>query len=119
MASTVLTVAALTLTHQALMGGGLAAVSIPIAIHLLTRMRRRPVQWGAMRFVSEVQRRYRHRFRLEQWVLLAMRCLIPLILGLALSGPLLSGCAEGAGRWLGQAGADGRLVCIVLDSTLR
>ena len=118
MANTVLTAAALTLTSQALMGGGLAAVSIPIAIHLLTRMRRRPVQWGAMRFVSEVQRRYRHRFRLEQWILLAMRCLIPLILGLALSGPLLSGCADGTGRWLGQAGADGRRVYIVLDDSL-
>lgn len=118
MAHGVLTTAALTLTSQALAGAGLAAVSIPIAIHLLTRLRRRPRQWGAMRFVSEVHRRYRQRFRLEQFILLAVRCLIPLILGLALSGPMLSGCADGAGQWLGQAAYDGRMVCIVLDDSL-
>ena len=32
---------------------GLAAVSIPLIIHLLHRQRTTPVQWGAMHFLLE------------------------------------------------------------------
>ena len=73
-----------------LAAGGLAVTAVPIVIHMLTRLRRRPVAWGAMRFLLEAYRRHRSRLRLEQWLLLLVRCLILVILGLALSGRLES-----------------------------
>ena len=92
---------------------GAAAVSIPIAIHLLTRLQRVNVPWGAMRFLLEVYRRHRTRLQLEQLILLLVRCLILAVLGMALAGPLLGGCAKG----LGIEGAR-RTVCIVIDDSL-
>ena len=99
----------------ALAAAGVAAASVPIVIHLLTRLHHRPQAWGAMRFLWQAYRRHRSRLRLEQWLLLAVRCLILAVLGLALSGPGLRGCATGAaGGWSNQI----RLVCIVLDDSL-
>ena len=100
---------------SALMWAGLAAASVPIIIHLLTRLRRRPQIWGAMRFLLEAYRRHRSRLRLEQLMLLALRCLILAVLGLALSGPLLTGCVN---NLAGATGWGGRFVCIVLDDSL-
>lgn len=105
----------MTLTHQALALAGLAAVTIPVAIHLLSRMRRRRQPWGAMRFLFEAYQKHRTRVRLENLLLLALRCLIPLLLGLALSQPLLSGASA---LVTGAAGGQGRLVCVVLDDSL-
>ena len=67
-----------------------------------------------MRFLFEAFRRHRHRLRLEQFLLLALRCLILVVLGLALSGMLLSG---GIGVGAVQIGA-GRLLCLVVDDSL-
>ncbi len=102
-----------TLGYPAMALAGLAAVVIPVAIHLMTKLHRRPMVWAAMRFLIEAQRRHRQRLRLEQMLLLAVRCLIPMVLGLALSGPLLSGCASG-----GLGAVPGRLVCLVIDDSL-
>ena len=109
---------AAVLTSPVVAMAGAVAMAIPVAIHLLTRLRRRPVVWGAMRFLFEVQRRQRRRLRLEQMMLLAVRCLIPLVLGLALAGPVLSGFSESVGGWLGGVGSSGRLLCLVIDDSL-
>jgi len=100
-------------TTGALAAAGAAAISIPIIIHLLTRMRRKPQQWGAMKFLLEAFRRQRTRLRLEQWLLLVVRCLILLMLGLALAGPLLGGCARNIGFDTG-----GRVIYFVIDDSL-
>lgn len=81
----------MTLLNAGLAIAGLAAISIPILIHLLSRQRRRPVEWAAMRFLIEAFRKHRRRLRLEQWLLLAARCLIVALLGLALARPMLQG----------------------------
>ena len=92
---------------------GLAATAVPIAIHLLSRIRRVQVPWGAMKFLLEAYRRHRTRLRIEQWLLLALRCLILAMLGFALAGPRPRGLAEGLGLDAGQ-----RQVHIVLDDSL-
>ena len=51
-----------------------AAASVPIIIHLLNRRRYRIVDWAAMRFLLAAQRQNVRRLRLEQWLLLAVRC---------------------------------------------
>ncbi len=74
--------------HPALLAAGLAAVGLPVLIHLLTRRRRRPTPWAAMRFLQIALRKQRKRLLLERWLLLACRCLLVALLGLALARPL-------------------------------
>ena len=69
---------------------GLAAVSIPIIIHILNRRRFKTVTWAAMDFLLRAMKKNRRRLRFEQWVLLATRCLLVFLLGVALARPL--GC---------------------------
>ncbi len=64
---------------------GAGAVSIPIIIHLLNRKRFRVVDWAAMRFLLAAQRKNARKMRLEQLILLVVRCLIVLLLALALT----------------------------------
>ncbi len=86
-------------------------MAIPVIIHLLLRQRRKPVMWGAMRFLIEAYRRQRQRLRVEQWLLLAARCLLVALIAAALARPLL----QGAGL---LAGPTGRAVYILLDTGL-
>src|SRR5437879_2544462 len=60
------------------------AASIPIIIHLLNRKRYRIVPGAAMRFLLAAQRRTVRKLRVEQWLLLAIRTLIILLLILAM-----------------------------------
>ncbi len=92
---------------------GAAAVGIPVAIHLLTRLRRQQQPWAAMRFLIEAFRRQRQRLRIEQLLLLLVRCLILVVLGLALAGPFLSGLSRAIG-----GDTSGRLICLVIDDGL-
>jgi len=100
-------------TAPVLAAAGAAAMSVPIAIHLLTRMRRQREPWAAMQFLLEAYRRQRYRVQMEQLLLLLLRCLILLILGFALAGPLLGGIFTKLG-----IDTDGRVICIVVDDAL-
>ena len=71
---------------------GAALVSIPIIIHLLNRRRFKVVQWAAMQYLLAALRKNRRRLKFEQWLLLAVRCLMLGLLGLALARPI--GCAD-------------------------
>jgi Aerotolerance regulator N-terminal len=99
----------------ALAWAGVAAVSIPVAIHLLSRWRRRPEPFGAMRFLLEAYRKQKRRMHFEQWLLLLLRCLIVLLLGLALARPRLVGALGGL---FGGLDGQGRVVNIVIDDSL-
>ncbi len=68
---------------------GLAAASIPIVIHLLNRRKFREVPWAAMRFLLAAIRKNRRRIRIEQWLLLAIRTLIILLVVSAMAKPFL------------------------------
>lgn len=58
--------------------GGAALVAAPIIIHLINRMRYRRVQFAAMEFLLQSQRRNRRRILIEQLLLLLLRILIVL-----------------------------------------
>src|SRR5579871_356099 len=60
------------------------AASIPIIIHLLNRKRYRVVNWAAMRFLQSAQKRTTRKLRIEQWLLLAIRTLLIILLVLAM-----------------------------------
>jgi hypothetical protein len=68
---------------------GLAALVIPILIHLLNRRRPRPIEWGAMQFLlASVVARSR-RVRIEEIILLCLRCLTLAFLALSMARPFL------------------------------
>ena len=53
--------------------GGLAALAIPVIIHLMFRQRSRPVDLGTLQFLRVVLRANARRRRLRRYLLLAMR----------------------------------------------
>ena len=72
-----------------------AAVVVPIAIHLLMRRRRSPVEWAAMDLLREALRRVDRKRRVERWLLLAVRCLVVACAGLAIAAPFIGTGAAG------------------------
>jgi len=72
-----------------------AAVAVPIAIHLLMRRRRSPVEWAAMDLLREALRRVDRKRRVERWLLLAVRCLVVACAGLAIAAPFIGTGAAG------------------------
>lgn len=73
------------LVTPVLLYAGLAAAAIPLLIHLLNRRRFQRLRWSAMQFLLEAQRRNRRRVRMEEWILLALRCLAVFLIGAMLA----------------------------------
>lgn len=89
---------------------GTLGVAVPILIHLLNRYRHRQVDWGAMELLRRALVVRSRQVQLEDWILLALRCLAVLLLALALARPTIS-----AGTWLGKGAQAG--VVIALDGS--
>ncbi len=68
---------------------GLAAASVPILIHLLNRRKFQERPWAAMRFLVAAIRKNQRRIRIEQWLLLAIRCLLVMLAASAMAKPFL------------------------------
>lgn len=83
-----------------------AAIAVPIIIHLLNRRRFRQVPWAAMRFLRISIEKNRRRMQWEDLLLLILRCLVVLLLALALARPAL----RAASGWLGS----GRAAAVIL-----
>ena len=73
---------------------GLAGVSVPVIIHLLNRRKFHKVVWAAMRFLKISVEQNQRRLQVEDLILLVLRCLLVLLIGLALSRPVLSRLAK-------------------------
>jgi hypothetical protein len=69
--------------------GWLAGATIPILIHLWARQRYRQIPWAAMDFLLAALKANRRRLLLEEWLLLALRVLIVVVLALAAARPFL------------------------------
>ena len=81
-------VLALGLANPALIWG-LGAASVPIIIHLLNKRKYREMRWAAMRFLIAAIRKNSRRIRIEQWILLAVRTLLIVLVVLAMAKPFL------------------------------
>src|SRR5262245_57051598 len=88
----------MTFLNGALLIGTLA-LAIPLIIHLFHKSRFKTVRWGAMHLLEAVIRQNQRRIRIEQWILLAIRCAIPALLALMMARPLW----KGASKLLGDA----------------
>ena len=71
---------------------GLGTVSVPIVIHLLNRRRFRIRQWAAMQFLLDSLRRNRRRLRIEELILMGLRCLALFLLAMAIAR--FTGCGD-------------------------
>jgi len=80
----------MTFLNAALIAG-MAAVAIPVIIHLFHRSKFKIVPWGAMHLLEAVLRKNTKRLRLEQLILLLIRCSIPVALALCMARPVLTG----------------------------
>ncbi len=87
--------------------GWLAAAAAPLAIHLWSRRRYREVPWAAVTFLLAAMRKNSRRIQLQQWLLLAMRTLLVVLVVLAVAKPY----AEEAGV-VGSAVPTHRVVVI-------
>lgn len=67
--------------------GWLAAAAAPLLIHLWSRHRFRETPWAAMQFLLAAMRKNARRLQLQQWLLLAVRTLIILLVVLAVAEP--------------------------------
>jgi hypothetical protein len=93
---------------------GAAAISVPVVIHILARRRFRRIRWAATEFLLDAHRRNRRRIRIEEWLLMALRCLAVLLIGTLVARPFLR--PEGAsGAWGGVQRAER---VFVLDDSL-
>ena len=71
--------------------GGVAAASIPLIIHLLHKRRFKVVNWAAMHLLDARRSVQKRRIRMEHWLLLVVRCLLPVVLALLMARPVLTG----------------------------
>ncbi|MDD4869256.1 MAG: BatA domain-containing protein [Kiritimatiellae bacterium] len=90
--------------------GGIVAASIPLIIHLFHKSHFQIIRWGAMHLLESLQRTQKRRLRLEQLLLLLVRCLIPAILALCMARPVLTGMRT-------LLGAAKTSVVVVLDNS--
>ena len=94
---------------QSWMLWGLPLLLIPIIIHLVNRLRHRPQQWAAMRFILSASRSSINQAKLRQFLVLLFRVLAVTALIFFLSRPLVGG-------WLGWALSPApEVVLLVLD----
>lgn len=84
-----------------LLPAGLAALFallLPLVLHLTRRTEQQPTMFAALRWL-QVRQRPRHRIRIEEWLLLALRLLLLAALALLLAQPVLYG-APGGRAWV-------------------
>ena len=66
---------------------GAAAMALPILIHLFLRRRQKPIEWAAMELLRRAVQQSQRARRVERWILLVLRCLVLLLIGLAIARP--------------------------------
>jgi hypothetical protein len=84
---------------QSLLVIGLPLVALPLVIHLINLRRHRRIEWAAMQFLLESQKRHKKWILLQQILLLLLRTSAVALVVLMLAGPVLR---SEWGRFFGQ-----------------
>ncbi|UHQ18771.1 BatA domain-containing protein [Lysobacter sp. KIS68-7] len=79
----------------------LAAVLLPLLIHLARRSEQRPTVFAALQWLRQ-KPKPRHRIRFDEWLLLLVRVLLVALLAVLLARPVLFGAASDA-PWVAVA----------------
>ena len=91
---------------------GLAAATIPVLIHLLNLRKLKKIEFSTLHFLKELQKNKIRRVKLKQWLLLALRVMIILLIVTALARPTLEGVSIG-----GTTSAAKTSAVFILDDT--
>ncbi len=75
--------------HESLLWWGLPLVGVPILIHLINLMRHRRVEWAAMEFLLQSQKRHQKSILFKQLLLLLLRMLAVAAVVLMVAQPLV------------------------------
>ncbi|MFL5582986.1 MAG: BatA domain-containing protein [Gemmatimonadaceae bacterium] len=89
---------------------GLAAIAVPVLVHLVNRERRTVVHFPSLMFLERVPHKSVRRRRIRNWALLALRCLAFAALATAFARPLVR---RATATTVGVRGA--REVVVLLD----
>ena len=89
----------MSFVFQSLLTIGLPLVALPLLIHLINLRRHRRIEWAAMDFLMESQKRNKKWILLQQLLLLLMRTGAVALVVLMLAGPVLQ---SQWGRFFGQ-----------------
>lgn len=83
----------------------LAALIVPLLIHLRRRTEEVPVDFAAMRWL-EPRPRPRRKLTFDEWLLLALRLLLIILLALLLALPVVLGWEDSSPRFIAAPGVD-------------
>lgn len=83
----------------------LAALALPLLVHLARRDEQKPTAFAALRWLA-ARLKPRQKLRFEEWPLLAVRLLLVVTLALLLARPVLHGAGAGAPWLVVMPGAD-------------
>jgi hypothetical protein len=73
---------------------GLLGLTIPVAIHLLSRKENKVIKFGSIRHLQASVTKQSINFRINEWLLLAIRCILIIFLVMVLSGLHFSEAAK-------------------------
>ena len=90
---------------------GMAAIAAPIIIHMFMNRRIKLVVWAAMQFLEASVQKNKKRMKIEDLLLLALRCLILILLALALARPVIGRVADAG------PGKGGETAVIAIDNS--
>jgi len=103
----------LDVVHPGLFFLGIAAIASPIIIHLLNKRKFKRIDWAAMDFLLEADKKNRRRVRLENLLLLLLRCAACILIGLLLARLFIP-----LGLTAGMFGAEEYERIVLLDDSL-
>src|SRR5581483_7540995 len=90
----------------------LAAIAIPVFIHLIQRERKRVVEFPSLMFIRRIPYQSVRRRRIRHWALLCLRAAAIALIVLAFAGPFVRRDAEAAAA-IGGA----REIVVLLDTS--
>jgi hypothetical protein len=75
---------------------GMSAVVVPVVIHFWHQKRGKTLSWAATRWLQEKNQQQQRGIKLDNLLLLMLRCLVIIVLALLLSQPILTGLTKPA-----------------------
>jgi hypothetical protein len=91
---------------------GLIAAAIPVLLHLLNLRKLKRIEFSTLAFLKELQKNKIRKIKLKQWILLALRVLIILLLVFAFARPTVKGINIG-----GTTSAAKTTAVFIVDNT--
>lgn len=95
---------------------GMAAMSVPLIVHLLHRRKIKQVDWGAMRFLLEMLAKRRRRIFLDELLLLLVRIALIACIAFAMVRPALHRSTIGAAKGITRQG--GTAAILLVDDSI-